>query len=191
MFDNDYDFKGIYAQKITALTNEHNFGKSNVNFFAGMVDFFIVAPIIGLLYGRRSEKDTGGDTKTVFFKQFIVRRSEIDFAWRAVMLCNQSEPQLERRIKRAFNTGFSNEAEEASAFALFESYMLGGIDVLYEKLIERDNATGADDYLSNLCAFVEEVHERFDSAPLGIDEVFAFVAGLVWHLHCRMYKKSF
>ena len=43
---------------------------------------------------------------------------------------------------------------------LFDSYVRGGIDVLYEKLIE--NATSPDEYINNLYDFITEFEERFN-----------------------------
>ena len=43
----------------------------------------------------------------------------------------------------------------------FDSYVRGGVDVLYEKLIE--GATDPEDYINNLFEFVEEFQDRFNS----------------------------
>ena len=45
--------------------------------------------------------------------------------------------------------------------ARFDEYVRGGIDVLYEKLIE--DATEPEDYINNLYDFLEEFEERFNS----------------------------
>jgi len=41
----------------------------------------------------------------------------------------------------------------------FESFVRGGVDVLYEKLIEPSHAE--EDYLKNLYDFMEEFEERY------------------------------
>lgn len=43
----------------------------------------------------------------------------------------------------------------------FDSYVRGGVDVLYEKLIEGSNDSG--DYINRLYEFVEEFNDRFNS----------------------------
>ena len=43
----------------------------------------------------------------------------------------------------------------------FDSYVRGGVDVLYEKLIE--GASEPDDYVNKLYEFIEEFQDRFNS----------------------------
>ena len=44
----------------------------------------------------------------------------------------------------------------------FDSYVRGGVDVLYEKLIIGSN--NPEDYIINLYNFLEEFNERFNSS---------------------------
>lgn len=50
----------------------------------------------------------------------------------------------------------------------FDSYVRGGIDVLYEKLIE--GAKSPKDYINNLYEFLDEFQERFN-ASISSDEL--------------------
>ena len=43
----------------------------------------------------------------------------------------------------------------------FDSYVRGGVDVLYEKLIE--GATDSEEYINRLYDFIEEFEDRFNS----------------------------
>ena len=45
--------------------------------------------------------------------------------------------------------------------ALFDQYVLGGVDVLYEKLIEGGGEPSA--YVNRLYDFLEEFNDRFNS----------------------------
>ena len=74
-----------------------------------------------------------------------------------MLLDTDYEPDEDKRIDKAFrHMGENSEDEER-----FDSYVRGGIDVLYEKIIE--NASEPEDYINNLYDFIEEFEERFNS----------------------------
>ena len=73
------------------------------------------------------------------------------------MLLDKSyEPDEEARINKAFR----HMGEDPNDEARFDSYVRGGIDVLYEKLIE--GANSPDDFVNRLFDFIEEFNERFN-----------------------------
>ena len=51
---------------------------------------------------------------------------------------------------------------------MFESYVRGGVEVLYEKLME--GSFSNDDYMERLYDFVKELQERFNE-DIDIEEV--------------------
>ena len=65
------------------------------------------------------------------------------------------EPDEDKRIDKAFRHMGNDPADEER----FDSYVRGGVDVLYEKLIE--GASSPDDFISHLYDFIEEFQERF------------------------------
>ena len=80
------------------------------------------------------------------------------FNFRLIMLLDkQYESDEDKRIDKAFKHMGENPADEER----FDSYVRGGVDVLYEKLIE--GATDPEDYINNLFEFVEEFQDRFNS----------------------------
>ena len=74
-----------------------------------------------------------------------------------MLLDKQYEPDEDKRIDKAFRHMGENPADEER----FDGYVRGGVDVLYEKLIE--GATDPEDYINNLFEFVEEFQDRFNS----------------------------
>lgn len=74
-----------------------------------------------------------------------------------MLLDKQYEPDEDKRIDKAFRHMGENPADEER----FDSYVRGGVDILYEKLIE--GATDPEDYINNLFEFVEEFQDRFNS----------------------------
>ena len=70
-----------------------------------------------------------------------------------------------------------NSAQAENDEKLYEQYVLGGVDVLYEKLIE--SAASTEDYLKNLYDFMEEIDDRYNQT-IDADQISAL---------CRLAKK--
>ncbi len=75
-----------------------------------------------------------------------------------MLLDKKNESDLDNRINKAFRFYGSDKSKNDGA--LYEQYVLGGVDILYEKLIE--NATNSEDYIKNLYDFIEEFNERYN-----------------------------
>ena len=120
----------------------------------------MVAPIIGFLYGRTSEIDENNshETTKIFPEQLIKEFSTLKFIYQLIMLLDsKNESSFNERLNIAFRNYGRPAAKDEQ---VFESYVRGGIDVLFEKLIE--NPDNGDDYLRNLYDFCEEFHQRYN-----------------------------
>lgn len=155
MFDNDYTIGGTHATRLKYLVNE-------AKMFTRYIDVYMNAAVWGLLYGRTSEEDHSQDRARIYADAFANEREKCVFLYRLVMLLDESTgltPQ--ERMDRAFRDGAQNGSDEklASNLDIFHGYMLGGIDVLYERLA--DGCLTRDDYLArihdSMCAFRDEV----------------------------------
>jgi hypothetical protein len=160
MFDKEYAFRGDYAEKVVKLTAQIS-DKSQSKIFARNIDVYMVAPIVGFLYGRKAAPTLGSDKTTkIFPEQLIKEQSSLRYIYQLIVLLDKGhEPSLDERINRAFRYYGSSKAQDDEA--LFESYVLGGVDVLYEKIIE--SASELDGYLRNTFEFVEEVQSRYNA----------------------------
>ena len=159
MFDKQYRFTGSHAEKVNALTAIFD-EDSKAKLFERNLDVYINAPLIGFLFQRKAMKDTNGEVspQNVFPEQMINASDRLKYILRLIILLDsQYEPSEEKRLDNAFRR-FGQE----DALALFDQYVLGGVDVLYEKLIE--NAQNTSDYVSRLYDFVEEFNDRFNAA---------------------------
>ncbi len=163
MFDKQYRFRGIHAERVKQLTGVFD-SLSKAQLFNRNVDVYANAPIIGFLYGRRADPDSTRNPETneiynqnVMGDRVIYSQEELMFNFRLIMLLDADyEPDEEKRIDKAFrHMGEDPQDEER-----FDSYVRGGVDVLYEKLIE--GATDTDDYIMRLYDFLEEFQERFN-----------------------------
>ena len=164
MFDRQYRFKGSHALRVDQLTSTFD-EESKAKLFERNVDVYVNAPIIGFLYGRMSDADNTKNPETnevynqnVMGDRVIYSQEDLLFNFRMIMLLDKDyEPDENKRIDKAFrHVGEDPKDEER-----FNAYVRGGVDVLYEKLIE--GATETEEYVNKLYDFVEEFQDRFNS----------------------------
>ena len=164
MFDKQYRFKGRHALRVDKLTSIFD-EISKAKLIDRNVDVYANAPLIGFLYGRTADLDDTKNPETgqiynqnVMGDRVIYSSEELQFNFRLIMLLDANyEPDVEKRIEKAFKHMGENSADEER----FDSYVRGGVDVLYEKLIE--GATDSYDFIIRLYKFVEEFNDRFNS----------------------------
>lgn len=164
MFDKEYAFKGKHADMVRDLTKEFNMQKNK--FFPRNYDVYLLAPIIGFLYQRKAAVDqTKGIEPTKIWGDMLINNiDDLQFNYRLIMLLDRdSEPDPEKRIEKAFRGNNTPEDE-----ALYESYVRGGVEVLYEKLME--GVDTSDGYTSRLFDFLEEFDARY-SHVVDMDQV--------------------
>jgi len=156
MFDKEYSFKGSHAVKVNYLTGKF---KENVKYgiFARNIDIYIVASIIGFLYGKKSEEDRENKETAKIYGDRIIKSSEsLKFNLKLVLLLDKKNIENKNeRIDRVFKH-FGDEKTEKEDIMLYDSYVRGGIDILYEKLVE-----ASDDYITNLYEFLDEFNRRY------------------------------
>lgn len=163
MFDKQYRFRGRHAVRVDELTSIFD-SDSKAKLFERNVDVYVNAPIVGFLYGRTAEPDDTRNPETnqvynqnVMGDRVIYSQEELLFNFRLIMLLDKEyEPDEDVRINKAFRHMGEDPADEAR----FDSYVRGGVDVLYEKLIE--GVSSPDEYVMRLYDFVEEFQEKFN-----------------------------
>lgn len=158
MFDKQYRFTGSHAEKVNALTAIFD-EQSKAKLFERNLDVYINAPIIGFLYQRKGEKNSNSDIspQNIFPEQMINASDKLKYILRLILLLDaEYEPDEEQRLNKAFRQ-FGQEED----LELFDRYVLGGVDVLYEKLIE--GAGEPSEYINQLYDFLEEFNDRYNS----------------------------
>ena len=163
MFNGEYRFKGRHAERVVRLCSTFD-NVSNAILFKRFLDVYINAPLVGFLYGRRADPDytkNGAgqvEDRKVFAAQVINSSKDLQFNfWLIMLLDSDYEPDEEKRIDKAFKKMGQDPKDEER----FDSYVRGGVDVLYEKLMEGDTEPG--DYVNRLYDFLSEFNERFNS----------------------------
>jgi hypothetical protein len=159
MFDKEYSFRGSHAEKVIKLTAVFDNNKNKL--FNRNLDVYLIAPIVGFLYNRKADLDRSGESTKIFPEQLMNERNNLLFTYRLIILLDKEhEPDFEGRINNAFRYYGSEKA--ASDEELYEAYVRGGVDVLYEKLL--GSIASEEDYLKNLYDFLEEFDERYNQA---------------------------
>ncbi len=158
MFDKEYSFYGLHAEKVNKLTAPFD-SNSSVKLFNRNLDVYILAPIIGFIYGRKSIIDKSISlTASIFPEQLLKEQQTLKYIYQLIMLVdNKKELSFEDRLNKAFrNYSRENSFDDQ---ILYEQYVLGGVEVLYEKLIESNKAIGG--YINTFYDFIDEFHERY------------------------------
>ncbi len=158
MFDKEYSFRGSHAEKVMKLTAD--FDNMGNKLFARNYDVYLIAPIVGFLYGVKSDLDRDGGKDTKIFPDILMKnKDDLLFNYRLIMLLDKDgENSIEERVNKAFRYYGSEEAKLDEE--LYEQYVRGGVDKLYEKLIS--TAKNSEDYLRNLYYFLEEIDDRYN-----------------------------
>ncbi|MCR0417536.1 hypothetical protein MKC71_10585 [[Clostridium] innocuum] len=158
MFKKQYRFTGTHADMVNALTAIFD-DSAKAKLFEHNYDVYINAPLVGFLYQRKGIKNTNSEIadQNIFPEQMINNSDQLIYILRLIlMLDSEYEADIEKRLDKAFRELGKDEAD----LALFDSYVLGGVEILYEKLI--DGALGSNDYINKMYDFLEEFHERFN-----------------------------
>ena len=107
---------------------------------------------------------TSDNIKKINFDQMNRESRTLNYNYELIMLLhNKSKDDIDTRLDRAFR--YENGSEEKEeCYKIFEEYVLGGIEVLQEKLL--NNATNIDEYIYNISNFISEYNERYNDNNL-------------------------
>lgn len=158
LLSKDFIVTGKHSMMFEALKRD--------GFFEYFWQIYVTAPILGFIYKRKSEPDKSvPDDSTIQLAQLIPRKETIYFIYKLLLLADENNAGTpEERIDKAFKTIDTEIAKPDEQ--LFYSYLLGGVEVLYEKLIEKSS-----DQIKNLEKFIEEINIPDDALTeeLGIN----------------------
>ncbi len=130
--------------------------------FSRYIDVYKAAAPIGFLYNKKEIEDKfknslGKLEESKIFTEQVVREAKylkINFQL-IILLDKEYENDEEKRMEKAFR----NLADDENDIELFESYVRGGIEILYEKCIS--DSTQKDDFMDNIINFLEELKIKY------------------------------
>lgn len=152
IFDKTISIRGKHGAYMIALRDK--------GFFDRNLDVYLNAAIIGFFHNRKGNKDTTSEFKGVEaqinFEQVNNEMSSFVFTYRLILLLdNKEELDLDSRINRAFkDDSLDNQENHIANFKVFNSYVLGGIELLYEKILEEGSIDR--DFIKNAYQFMKE-----------------------------------
>ena len=151
MFERDYRLEGKHATYAKFL-------KDSARLYDTIVDVYMNGAIFGLLYDRRAPRDTESkDNANILAEAFINRRSKCILLFRLVLLL---EKKTARTANERIDRAFRDDADEERAdylkedMDLFNEYVRGGIEVMYERFIEGGHSQ--EDYIEKAMDFMEQ-----------------------------------
>lgn len=152
MFDKQYRFTGTHAQMVNDLTAVFD-DSSKSKLFEHNYDVYINAPLIGFIYKRKGRKNNdGGNDESIFVDQLLGHSDVLKYIFRLVLLLDEEyESDESKRLDKAFRYF---EKEDENDLKLFDEYVLGGVEILHEKLVK--GANKPTDYIDNLYDFLDD-----------------------------------
>lgn len=165
----EFQFKGKHADYVRKLTSEID-TRTKFKIFQYNVDVLVLAPIVGMIYGRSSSIDNDNSINSVKinYQQLTNRSSSINYNKELILLLNRRENiDINERINRAFRYIYDEKeemkAKKEECEKEYIEYVLGGVEVLFEKIMINNDSKNIDDYIDNLFSFVSDIKERMSS----------------------------
>lgn len=159
MFENLITFQGKHAHYMKKLTDMDIGDENKLSIFERNLDVYLTAPVIGYINDRRESEEIGeykNVTAKISVEQLIKEGKNLEIIFRTIMLLDEHKGiDEEAQIRRAFRDDSNKEINDnhKDNMESFNSYVRGGISILYEALIE--NAAVKDDYLKNIFTYVK------------------------------------
>lgn len=167
MFDSAYRFKGSYKSKVKKLCDPVEPGRSIAPFyiFNRMVDVLECAAIVGFCYNKRVTEIDNEDDENISgeinAKTMINESSKLQFIYRLIMMNEDvlepiiyEEMSLEdSTIKSKVDVTFRFDLDPVrnkDYMDLFNSYVMGGIDILFDKFSEVKTREDAVEVMNEL-----------------------------------------
>lgn len=164
IFLEDFNFRGPHEEKARALINTID-EKTGTKVFSIAIELYMVAACIGCRLERRSKPDKSGQGLRIFATQFTSRYKDLMFLFKLVLLSsNYNNLEPIDRVNRAFRNYSDDEYAE-----LFEEYVLGGVDELYDYFFNKKNLL-YDDYLNTMIEVINMIRDLDEGSDTQSDE---------------------
>lgn len=172
MFDSDMSIKGTYARfwkELSETPGNAKDGGTNFKIFSNYIYVYMVAPIIGLQYGRKGSfdpADESKDTAGMLADVLIKNKAKLTYIYRLIILCDDTQGLTkEQKIEMAFKN--NDKDSITKGMGLYTSYFLGGLEILHETFV--DECIDDNDYIKKLYEFVDEYQEREKLGDIDLD----------------------
>lgn len=161
MFEKNILIKGKHATYMKKMAAKFD-SELSQGIFDRNLDVYLLAPVVGKLYNRKSNVDTEvKDDTSIHTEQINTVLDQLEFNYRLIMILEEKDKvELDTRINKAFRYDRDLEKRKPGD-VIFDQYVLGGIEVLYEKIML--DSEDKDDYLKKLYVFINDFNNRYNS----------------------------
>ena len=160
-YSTDYEIRGKHGQMVKKLTGTLDEEKiQKIKIFDTNINVMVNAPMIGFIFKEKAEEDKSNAlVAKIAGAQMMAYSEDLKYVMQLILLLDSSyEPDFLKRVDKAFR--HFGECEED--LELFEAYMRGGIEVLYDKII--GDASTPFDIADNLVTFMYEFHDNYNES---------------------------
>lgn len=155
LFVEDFLFRGEQSKQAKALSIAFIDSNSKATIFNSVIELYMASAIVGCINNKRVPLEKSGDSTRIFAEQMNNHNKELWFIFRLVMLANQEIESDVEKINNAFR-----EPNKEENIKLFNEYMAGGLQILYERFYGtgKDVSTMSyDDYLEQLMGLLKDI----------------------------------
>lgn len=157
-FKTDYRIYGKHARMAGELCLLNDYEHT---YFKRLVDIIPAAAVIGFRLNRKAEPDYSPiETKTVFLQQMLGAKEELDFLLQTMIMLESAERMNAEEAVHAAFRGAQTKEEFDRYQGMFDAYVRGGIEQLYECLVIR-RADSDDAFYENKTANLMALFARF------------------------------
>lgn len=151
LFDKEFEFEGKHATYCRAL-------KEEIGLFTTFREAYMISAIVGFLYGSKAIKDSIEKVQpaSILPSELAKQRSNLRNIYRYIMLLEETPGfSIEDYKSRTFKDDSEDEDPEKikKNMEIFNSYVLGGIEILYDKF---KDCGSKKDVVNSLNDFLEE-----------------------------------
>lgn len=131
MFDKEFEFKGKHATYVRFLKDE-------IGLFKTFREAYTICAIVGFINSTREKPDTTNklQSASVLPGEMVQKRAELTLIYRLIMLLDNNEAfTIDDYKNRAFKDDADEDNKEKfkNNMDLFNSYALGGLEIIYDK----------------------------------------------------------
>lgn len=167
MFDKEYVFYGKHADMVRKMTAKLS-DEIGRGFFDTNYEIYRVAPFVGWIYKRRAAIDKNGENTKIFPDKMMKGQQDLVFNYRNIMALHFGNRSTEEIMHIAFRLDYEEE-ERKEYDEIYNSYVLGGVEEMYEQIFEKNGADSVDEYIRNLYEFLEELNMRLYGASDSVE----------------------
>lgn len=132
-FKKEIKIRGKHARMAGELWRSNDYEHT---YMKRLIDLYLLAAVVGFRVNRKAAEEYSPiEPKTIFLEQVLAAKEDLDFILQMmIMLDNKNKLDNDECVKNAFR-GATTKEEFEEWQNMFDSYVRGGIEELYERLV--------------------------------------------------------